>query len=268
MSVSKQVPKYRRPLNDKQLLILRVLYKFRFITVELMTKSGRRYDRDVIRSRLRILMEQNYIGRRYDNSYIKNNNYGIYYLLPDGIRALAKQPGLNHSVLHAVYNDRRVGEEFINHCLNIFELYRKFEKLYPDKYKMLTKSETAGHDYYPKLLPDIHLQNKQGNGDYFLELVDDSITPYIIRRKLNGYAEHYDSGDWEDKTDGDYPTILLVCSTPKIERGLQLRIPSLINADDLTVYTTSSKALMESSSSDDEIWTNMEEPEVLVNLNH
>ena len=264
--MSKQKPKYRRPLNDKQLLILRVLYKFRFITVDLMCRQRSKSTRDVMYGRLRVLADQKYIAMRYGQTQRKQGLPAIYYLLPDGIRALAKLTELNPDVLHAAYYDRRAGQGFINRCLAIFALYRQFEKLYPGRYKMLTSSETTGHDYYPKLLPHLHLEDTKGDGDYFLDYIDENTTNFTVRRQLTGYVEHFDEGKWEETTGDEYPKILMVYTSPKIERGLQRRVPRLVSGEGLSVYATSLKALLESSSAEEEIWTDVDEPEELICL--
>ncbi|MGH7157269.1 MAG: replication-relaxation family protein [Candidatus Saccharimonadales bacterium] len=258
------MPKYRRPLNDKQILILKTLYKFRFINVELMCRTGRRYERDVMRKRLRTLLDQEYIGREYDSSDRQQNKFAVYHLMPNGIRALAGLPGLNPSVLHAAYRDRSASEQFINHSLNIFYFYRQFEWLYPRKFMILTKSETAGYDYYPKYLPDIHLADTKGQGDFFLDIIETDTRPVVIRNKLSGYSSHCDEGTWEETTNEDYPRLLLVCATPSIERGLQRRAPRLLNNQEISTYTTSFKALLGARSAKDKIWTDVDEPEELI----
>lgn len=216
--------------------------------------------------RLRVLTDQKYIAMRYGQTQRRQGQPAIYYLLPDGIRALAKLTELNPDVLHAAYYDRRASQGFINHCLAVFAMYRKFEQLYPGRFKMLTQSETTGFDYYPKLLPHLHLEDTKGGGDYFLDYVDESTTSFTVRRQLTGYAGHFDEGTWEESTNDDYPKILLICASPKIERTLQRRVPRLVGGEGITVFTTSLKALLESKSSKEEIWTDVDEPEELIIL--
>ena len=58
-----------RPLNSHQLQLLTTLYKFRFATAQLIASSqGTKYTR-VILTRLKILVDQGYIGQNYDSSY-------------------------------------------------------------------------------------------------------------------------------------------------------------------------------------------------------
>ena len=81
-SISK--PKVRKQLNELQSELLLVLYKFRFGTVELIAQ----YQDQSVRYtnvRLKILLEQDYIGRNYDSSYNIKGWKASYYLLPKEI---------------------------------------------------------------------------------------------------------------------------------------------------------------------------------------
>ena len=78
------MPTYRRPLNEQQRDILALLARFRFGTSSLLSSSlntSQRYTHE----RLRILVEQEYIGKRYDNSYRLAGRSAEYYVLPKGI---------------------------------------------------------------------------------------------------------------------------------------------------------------------------------------
>ena len=78
--------KLRKPLNSYQIRLLQTLYKFRFATTKLISDSqNSKYER-VITARLKILLDQDYIGRNYDSSYRIKGKSASYYLRPKGIR--------------------------------------------------------------------------------------------------------------------------------------------------------------------------------------
>jgi hypothetical protein len=263
-------PKSRKQLNDKQKDILLILYKFRFITVELVVKYQKDISRRYTNTRLRILLEQEYIGRNYDANYRIDRKQAIYYLLPNGINFLKKDPDLNSIVLNTIYDDKKRTSQFINHCLDFLKLYLKLHDLYGSSLSFYSKSEQAEYDYFPRPLPDAYfiLETEQTSSQYMLEIVEASTQSWVIKKTLKRYINHVESGDW-DETDSDYPTLLLVCETPSLERRIQQQATKLLDnsdTDELTIYTTTTKALMDSNSPKDTIWSDVNEPDTLATL--
>src|SRR6266536_3359594 len=65
----KTEPLYRRPLNPKQLAILHILARFRFATTDLIAKTLATTDKNTINRRLKILVGQEYVSRKYEPQY-------------------------------------------------------------------------------------------------------------------------------------------------------------------------------------------------------
>src|SRR5487761_1142882 len=87
------IPTRHKALNKDQLNILYALYKFRFGTTDLLrTTQTKQISRQYMNTRLRILCEQEYIGRRYDSSYKLQAKFAQYYLLPKGVEVLKQHP--------------------------------------------------------------------------------------------------------------------------------------------------------------------------------
>src|ERR1035437_633179 len=86
-SLPKQ-PTRRKRLNGMQMDVLLCLYKFRFGTPELISSYQEVAAVRDTNKRLKILMEQEYIGRNYDSSYRIDRKQASYYLLPKGIKLL------------------------------------------------------------------------------------------------------------------------------------------------------------------------------------
>ncbi len=59
-------PKYRRPLNEDQLDLLRVLYIYRFVTSQQLAEYFHKPNAKFIQKRLLILGAQCYIAKHYD----------------------------------------------------------------------------------------------------------------------------------------------------------------------------------------------------------
>ena len=149
----KALPSYRKPLNPRQIKLLVTLYKFRFATSHLIASSqGTKYPQ-VINTRLKVLLDQEYIGRNYDSSYKIKGKQASYFLLSKGIRFLSSQEFSNAKVINALYHDKHAGEEFIQHCLNVFRLYIEIKEAYPDEFSFFSKSELYQFNHFPEVLP-------------------------------------------------------------------------------------------------------------------
>lgn len=262
-ATSKQ-PKYRRPLNDKQILILKLLYKFRFLTVGLLQSAqGHKYQA-THNDRLKVLYDQKYIGRHYNDRYRIDRRYAEYFILPDGINALKALSIFNPSVLKNLYKDKIAQPQFIAHSLSIFELYNVFRRLYPDTFSFYTKTELAGLDNMPELLPDAHLKplDPERVKEFYLDSVEDLAQLLLVKRKITSYIKHCDSDEWED-AGKPYPEVLLVTESPSTEKTLHKYIQKKLSYSDVDMkfHTTSKKALLESQTNDEKIWRQVGEDE-------
>lgn len=256
MSKSKAKPKYRRPLNAKQLHVLKLLYKFRFVTTDLLLKHNIAKTNAVIQGRLNVLLDQEYIGRNYDGSYRLQNKHATYYILPKGINILKAQ-GLDGGVLHSMYKDRTASQKFIDHSLQVFSVYGHLQRLYPKAFNIYSKSELSQQEF-PKPRPDLYLNGQQ---DYFLEYIDSATPFFAIRQMISRYVGHEESGEWG----GEYPTLLLVCETGALEARLLKHLDKLGDGSDLVAMTTTLKAVSMAKSSDNTIWSTQqdEQPQAL-----
>lgn len=61
-------PKYRRKLNKEQFEVLELLYRFRFGTSQLIANYFSKSSGDFAYKRLKILVEQGLIAKRFDGT--------------------------------------------------------------------------------------------------------------------------------------------------------------------------------------------------------
>ena len=146
-------PTYRRPLNKQQRDILALLARFRFGTSTLFSQSLHRSKR-YTHERLRILVEQEYIGKRYDNSYKLAGRSAEYYLLPRGIEILLEDTDLSPKVLQLLAKDVNASDRFIRHCLSIFAANIQLEAVYGNELHYRTRSDYYANTLFPRPLPD------------------------------------------------------------------------------------------------------------------
>lgn len=251
--MGKAAVKYRRPLNDKQLHLLKLIYKFRFISIELLS-SVLKSEKSVVRKRLSTLVDQEYIGRNYDSSYRLQNKHASYYLKPKGISIL-KAENLDESVLHSMYKDRTASQKFIGHSLDILQTYVQFQKLYKGRFSIYTRSELGQYDQFLAPRPDLYLN---GDRDYILELLDASMPFFAVRKLINRYVAHEESGEWE----GEYPTVLLVGGSAAQETRLLKYLEQIGDGSDLICLITTAKALGYAKSIKDPIWTSPQDEKI------
>ena len=261
---SPKQPKYRRPLNDKQILLLKLLYKFRFITVGLLqTARGHKYQA-THNDRLKVLYDQEYIGRHYNDTYRIDRRYAEYFILPKGIRVLKDLGTLNTTVLKNMYGDKTACPQFTAHSLGIFDLYNVFRRLYPDTFSFYTKTELAGREDMPQILPDVYLKTKDDalNRRFYLDAVDDLAQLLLVKRKITSYVKHCDSIEWQE-TGKIYANVLLVVEHTSTEKTLHKYIEKKLSYSgvDIQFYTTTRQALTEAESSSDTIWRQVGEDE-------
>ncbi len=243
-------------LNNYQKEIISVLYKFRYINSDLLTTYLSSSSRRIINSRLKILLDHDYIGRLYDSSYKLKGKPAIYYLRPKSIAYLKTIDNINHKVLLASYKDKSAKESTINHYQDVLTIYLKLTNLYP-KFKIYPKSSIR--DLMDNS-PDMML-TKNKTTTYLLDYYQEQITYRNLIVKIRRYIDYTDNLDQE----AIRPTILIVCQSSSLQKKVTRLIKRELNNSYvyLTFLITTKDELL--SSQDKLKWLNVEDDE-LVNL--
>lgn len=213
--------KTRRRLNAEQLEVLSLLHKFRFGTNDLFAQYFGKKDRSFVFNRLKILLEQGFIDRRFDSSYRLAGKPAAYYLTPAGARKLEEQG--EEINIKAIYKDKAVSEQFIEHSLDIFKAYLELRKEHPGlKFFTKTNLNAEAYDYFPKPLPDafISLKSNDTTKRYFLDAFDETTLPFVMKRRIKLYVDYWESGTWDD-TGADFPEIIFICANHKQQERVQ-----------------------------------------------
>jgi len=262
-------PIARKQLNELQTELLQILYKFRFGNASLISRYQGQSVRN-INVRLKNLSEQEYIDRFYSNNDRINRRQATYFLLPNAVRLLQKDPELDFKGLHLNYSSRTASPTFVSHWLRMFRIYLKFDELYGSKnLDFYTNSELAEETKFPKVRPDAFLSFDGKHSDIpdsMFDLLESNKAADYNRQKTLRYIYHYETtSDWGS----DYPRILLVCDNAGLERDIQQTIARTMNFRGNTkpqYYTTTLKALYGARNTKDPIWSNVLEPEMLLSL--
>lgn len=203
--------KHRAKLNADQLQILEILSRYRYTTSSQIAQLQGKKSSEFVHKRLNILLNQEYIGRRYDSSFKLLGKPAAYYLTPKGARLLNNVLDTNLSV-RTLYKDNTRSDGFIDHCINKLGLYLKLTAGDALPVKFFTSFELKAFSYMPKPLPDAYLRIKDKH--YFLELYDTSKEFYPNLKNLKKYVAYEESDVWT-KTGSDFPIVLVVCQDDK-----------------------------------------------------
>jgi DNA-binding MarR family transcriptional regulator len=251
-------------LTTKQLVILNLLYRFRFATSQLLAQSTNT-NKDIINKRLKLMMELNYIGRKFEPEYHLLRKHAMYYLLPDGIKALKQISDKKYSpkVLRTMTKEGDKSDTFINHHLAVFGLYCALRTMYGDELRFFTKSQLTTFDHYPQPLPDAYIRIGDGDDErqFFLDVIHESQPFFIATRKVMQYVTYADEGrkEWERKTGTVLPSVLLICDSSSLKKRLQKkmrRASDNIEGDDMALYAAAMDKI-----GDDDGWHDLANPD-------
>lgn len=258
MAVKIERKKKIESLYENQKLLLQILYKFRFGTNELIAEY-RGVNRRVVNYSVLKLLRADFIERKYDSFKKIRGESAVYYLSSKGIKYLKAKFTLTNKVVQALYKNRIVSDQFIEHNLAVFRAYLILQKQHKVRYNIFTKAEMAKFDDYPEQLPDLFFGAKNAaDKDYMLDIYLHEPF-FVIKKRIKYYIEHRNE-EWS-RSDA-YPSILLVCPDARNEAKVIQYTESQLEDFDFLITTT--KALLEGNLN--EIWTDPTEPEKLVGL--
>lgn len=254
--------KHNNYLNKQQLHILTLLYKFRYATIPLLTEYKNLKSNSTQRT-FNILLEQEYIGRKFDISYKIDRKPAIYYLAKKGIARLASDDRFNPSVLHAYYKNKSLSDLFMQHTIDTLAVYNALYQSYGEAYQIFAKPELAAFDEFSESKPDLFLR---GDHNYFITLAHD-VQPFLTRKRLAEYIEHSEEEGWEG---GEYPTLLFILADNNQERRLFEFAKNTLESAGIEQYelhigVTTIKALT-SKPKISAVWTYLEEDSTPVAL--
>lgn len=213
-----------RPLNTKQLLILRTLYRFRFATTELLTHALDTKSKIKMNERLKLLLDQGYIGRKFEPEYHLLRKHAVYFLMPKGIKALKElgEEKYVSRILKNIRNDKIASDEFIEGSLTIFDIYCRLKAQYRDALRFFTQSQLATYEGFTRPLPSAYIRIDPDGEDrqFFLEYFDASKSFFAAAYRIGQYIKRYSASDAADSP----PVILLVCENVSLMKQLLKRM--------------------------------------------
>lgn len=244
-------PLYRKQLNKEQIRSLKIIGKFRFATIPLLSEWLEK-DKSTVYERLLVLESQGFLLKSYDGSYRLRGKPAVYALKGKGIRLLRDTTNaFSDSVYRNQYKNSSASETLIDQSLKIFKLCLRLRNTYGDSFDYFSKSEIARFgDTFIQPLSDLYIRtnlpedNAKDNAgdtpDYFyhyqIELIPAGLMTWIIRKRINAHQEWYDDNNGSEWRFTDtYPSLLLVCDNDSTEKRIhKLTDDSLLDFDVLT----------------------------------
>jgi len=256
------IPKRPNTLTAKQLHILKLTYKFRFITAPLLAEYKGLNSRHGTYMALERLLDKTYLMKRSDNNKDFSNRGTRYGLAPEAFKVL-QEHGFQKELFHAMYSNKRVTEGFIDHLIDTIRVYLYINTTCPETFEIFTRTELASYEAFPCPRPDLYIRHNETNAEYFLDLFHDA-PPKNARKRLDELIEHYDQEGWEQDS---YPTLLFVLADDRTEGYFTDYAKKVLDntgmEDEITILTSTVKPLRDNGKV---IWTNVQEPGKLMEL--
>lgn len=190
-------------LSGQQQRILKLLFKFRFVSAGLLA--------DVIGIRrvsvyevLEQLVSKELVTKVYEPKFRIDRRPAYYYLNKSGVTAVRKLMDVKESVVHALYKNDEMTDEFVMHSMKLIRCYIAIMKYLPDGSDIFSKTEINRFRQFPKNRPDLYIRTPDGK-EAIIVIVDDK-PPYIIRKRLDEIIAHSEDEGW----DGNYPLVCFV----------------------------------------------------------
>jgi len=206
-------------LIDKQLTILKLLYRFRFLTSTHIQHLLNDKTPRLTNYHLKILATQNYINKHYSRTLGSGNQPAIYFLSSGSIKALQNVEGIEPKTLQRIYREKIRSQQFISHALFIAQYYQYLTSESAKSKHILhffTKTDLLAHKYIIHPLPDAYfarVDKEQETKRYFVEVIDEGAPRFTLRKRIEQYTDYIDNGTFEEVTSHPFPTILLICPT-------------------------------------------------------
>lgn len=230
-------------------------------------------DIKVVQKKLKILEEQEYVGKRYEKSYKLQGKPAEYYLTPKGARLLSKRSEpesrankVTEQGIKNLYKNATVSLDYVAHCLKVFEVSLWLCELYGERLQFFTRMQLIPFDYLPSWRPDGFINLKRSVQDkgalkrFFLDIWEGTRPFFVSVKKARSYITYSESGNWP-VDDAKFPIMLILCDTEHNETKLRRQIrKALSDSYEAVSYATATTGALEAATQlSDRIWRVVED---------
>lgn len=233
-------------LTKQQQRLLKLVYKFRFITAPLLAKllSIRH---DTAFNALQSLYKLELLERRYEQSWRIDRRPAYYYLSKKGVTTVKKLLELKDGGVNSLYHDAKVGPEFIQGCFNNLACYIAIKQDLPAETAIRTKTEINRFKIFPKTRPELYVKTADRQ-EAFIIITPDKL-PYFVNKRRDEYLEHSEDEGWN----GRYPVIAFVLKDTRAKLGFLYKAHEKLEEmgfeqNDISIVATDIKQLLSEGS--------------------
>jgi len=220
-------PNIEKKLKQKQIDILMLLYKFRFLTRnQIQALLNHKYHSKTL-AWVNELAKDKYIIRDYNRTLA--GKPAVYFLGTNGRKELIGKENIKTSLLDRVYQEKRASQIFRNHCMMIADIYISLLELikkHNAKLKFYTKVDLTDIKYLPLPHPDVYfsIEEKTITKRYFLEIFDEYPANKWVFKRVQQYFHYYEEQYWQDHNTNPFPEIIFVYHDLKTKQNLEIMI--------------------------------------------
>jgi hypothetical protein len=206
-------------ITTKQQEILKLIYRYRFLSRTQIQALLKHKDKRRIISWLKDLREKQYVDWRYDASnFITKSQPAIYCLSINGVQHLRDTGEYLSGELRKRYKEPGRTQVFIDRCLLIANCCIVLQTKSADEldYSCVLPADYVDPDSPQHFLNELkpHLFFTKQNGDnltnYALESFELTLPRYQLRQRIKDYVDSIDAWDEEN---GPAPIALFICAT-------------------------------------------------------
>lgn len=191
-------------LTGQQQRVLQLLFKFRFVSAGLLA-DVMGIHRVSVYEVLEQLVSKKLVAKVYEPKFRIDRKPAYYYLNKSGVTAVRKLMDVKESVVHALYKNDEMTDDFVSHSMKLIQCYTAITKYLPKDSAVFSKTEINRFRQFPKNRPDLYIRTPDGK-EAIVVIADDK-PPYIVRKRLDEIITHSEDESWE----GDnYPHICFV----------------------------------------------------------
>jgi predicted transcriptional regulator len=235
-------PKHHRPLSSKQVSLLLVIFKYKFVSSDLLAEVLGK-DRSSVYENLYVLVKQEFIAKRYDKTYRLRGRPASYCLATGGIRYLRENTDTSEKALSNMYKNKNRDEEHIDKCLLVMRIANTLNRQVNNEFNTYTKYLLTDQKFFLRPLPDLYIRRRQKEENkqfhYTLDIFEPNLPTWVLRKRFRDYQEHCEDADLPE---GDYPHVLLVAANNSTERRLLKHFAYSIQ--DFEFYVTTLERLL------------------------
>lgn len=227
------------PITNKQLEILLLLYRFRFLSRTHIQKFLNHKSHTLITTWLKDLTDRNITNRIHSKTLVDINKPAIYFLGLKSKPILTERADIEAATLQRVYREKNSSQIFRNHSLFLADLYFHFleaAKQNQARLEFFTATDLLRYAYVPLPRPDGYIVVKEKNKAkrYFLEIIDDGTPFFSVKTKVKKYTNFYKEEYWQNYKH-DFPKVLFIYPSAKVKRWLRRVIPELLEKEALDI---------------------------------